>query len=34
MLSRAWYPVLNMLSNRKAGQNKASSWLHPPVPIG
>jgi hypothetical protein len=25
MLSRAWYPVLNMLSNRKAGQNKASS---------
>jgi hypothetical protein len=25
MLSRAWYPVLNMLSNWKAGQNKASS---------
>jgi hypothetical protein len=25
MLSRAWYPVLNMLSYRKAGQNKASS---------
>jgi hypothetical protein len=25
MLSRAWYLVLNMLLNRKAGQNKASS---------
>jgi hypothetical protein len=24
ILSRAWYPVLNMLSNQKAGQNKAS----------
>jgi hypothetical protein len=25
MLSQAWYPVLNMLSNQKAGQNKAST---------
>jgi hypothetical protein len=34
MLSRAWYPVLNLLSNQKAGQNKVSTSLHPPVPIG
>jgi hypothetical protein len=34
MLSRAWYPVLNLLSKQKVGWNKASTWLHPPVPIG
>jgi hypothetical protein len=25
MLSWAWYPVINMLSNQKAGQNRAST---------
>jgi hypothetical protein len=34
MLSPVWYPVMNMLSNQKAGRNGASTWLHPPVPIG
>jgi hypothetical protein len=34
MFSQAWNPVMNMLSNQKAGQNNVSTWLHPPVPIG
>jgi hypothetical protein len=34
MLSQAWYPVKNMLSYQKARQNRASTWLHPPVPTG
>jgi hypothetical protein len=25
MLSQAWYPVINMLSNQKAGQNRVST---------
>jgi hypothetical protein len=34
MLSLAWYPVMNKLSNQKAEWNRASTWLHPLVPIG
>jgi hypothetical protein len=34
MLSWAWYPVMNMLSNQKAGRNRVSTSLHPPFPIG
>jgi hypothetical protein len=34
MLSWPWYPVMNMLSYQKAGRNRASTLLHPPVPIG